>query len=188
MGIQVTEPVKLELLQTPLKQKLETLETDVASLTERVSKLQSLAGVKGATPPASLQAVAVHVVPAVNESASQDDLPEISQLSTNVSSAEKGRGAAFLEIQNSEDDTLEDMVEDLEGKVEWLKSSTLDLENMLLGTNEVTAINLPPKNDTESMNSLASRATILEMEVASLKSRVSSLDQAVTGTAATPPA
>merc|ERR1712060_920405 len=84
-------------------------------------------------------------------------------------------------VRSHEDDTLKAIVEDLENKVEGLKSSTLDLENMVLGTNHVKPVSGKPANDTESSNSLATRATILELEVASLRTRVASLEQSVTG-------
>lgn len=88
---------------------------------------------------------------------------------------------ALIETNADDDNTLKAIVEDLEVKVESLKSNVLDLENMVLGTSKMVPIPVKPPSANETTSSLASRANVLDLEVASLRTRVASLEQAVTG-------
>lgn len=213
--------VKLALVQTPLKSRLENLQAEVQSMTDRVAALSGQVGL-AAPAAAALQAIKIRVShrgTADSNTAPKAPAPrKISELSSQVKIGAPSREASevsgfvplqlpgharkasevekfenidkhversefpmLVEVGNDEDGTLKTIIEDLEVKCEDLKSKVLDLENMVLGTNALEPVATKPSGN-ETSSSLASRATIIELEVASLRTRLSSLEQAVTGT------
>jgi len=105
---------------------------------------------------------------------------ELEKFEDIVKDVERKNFPVLMDVSQVDDGTLKTIVEDLEVKIEDLKSKVLDLENMVSGTNHVApVVSKPAGNETSS--SLASRATVIELEVASLRTRVSSLEQTVSG-------
>lgn len=199
------EPVNLALAQTPLKSKLENLQADVESLTKRVTALQGLAGVTAAEP-AALQAVGARVGQLDHATGKLSSIrapighvlveqphrklgllgkPYVKAKHENFDEIVKNTKRKFpvlMEVDNDADDdgTLKAIIEELEAKIETLKSNVLNLENIVMGTNSVTPVAAKLEGN-ETTSSLASRATIIELNVASLRTNVASLETAMTG-------
>jgi len=192
---------------TPLKAKLEGLQADIEALTARVKTLQGLVGMKAPEPVALQAGTKVGQFPQFHVAESLDELKGFMPVDADhnkrkglpgtkyVEHDHKHRNIddvvkkikkefpAFIEAdEDGDDNTLKGIVEALEVKVQDLNSKVLDLGNMVLGATwtDPIAAKLAAGNGTKT--SLASRAEVIDMEVASLRTHVASLEQAVTGT------
>lgn len=195
VSAQALDEARAKTESMPLRGRVTTMESEVASLKQRLAKMQTDVGVSDAegddtvAPPPQAPAAAAEEPPAVEEATApeepaafldenfEDAMKTASSVANKRKASSKPKYISLVAVNTMRAD-LKTTVGTLEGDVATLKSKTSRLENVVAGE---TFDNKASLLQQSAGSALLSRIVSLEEEIDTLRSRMTNLEHTVEG-------